>query len=372
MSTLRVLIAEDEYVSATMLELLVREEGHEVCGIVSQGSAVLEAVQNQHPDVVLMDVHLADETTGIAATRELLRLVHVPVIVVSATESPEEQEAIARSGALGFVKKPISPDEFRVNLRIAVHHNEIMRQLRDSELLHRSLFDNAAVGIYFCHKDGYYLATNQAYARMLGYSGPAELLRTIRSMDEQVYVEEGRRAELMHPLSQGQELSDMESCIYGRDGDLIWVSEHLAPHFDNDGNLIHYEGVVINISARKRAEAERNLAHVLVRNTMDAILDFVVVTDLEGNIIVANQAFEREVLLPAGIDAVLRFSEDPDAIVECMRRDLKDDPLGPGKTIRGTCRVEGCELPLDTRVSRYRTPEGEVFGAVYVMRPLET
>lgn len=370
MSALRVLIAEDEYVSATVLEMLVMEEGHEVCGVVSQGGAVVEAVRQHHPDIVLMDVHLADETTGIAATRELLRMVPVPVIVVSATESPEEQEAIAQSGALGFIKKPIDPDEFRVTLRIAVYHNEVMRQLRDSELLHRSLFDNAAVGIYFCHKDGYYLATNQAYAHMLGYSGPGELLRTVRSIDEQVYVEPGRRAELIAQLSQGKELRDMESRIYGRDGDLIWVAEHLAPHFDADGNLAQYEGVVINISDRKKAEADRNLAYSLVRNTMDAILDFVVVTDLESNIIVANQAFEREVLLPAGTEAVLRLASDPDQIVARMAHALEDDPLGSGKTVRGTCRVVGCDLLLDTRVSRYRTSEGEVLGAVFVMRPV--
>ena len=372
MSKLRVLIAEDEYVSATVLELMVQEEGHEVCGIVSQGRAVVEAVQRLHPDVVLMDVHLADDVSGILATKNLLRQVQVPVIVISATDRPEEQREIAESGALGFIQKPVSPDDLRVNLRIATYHNEIIRRLSASELLHRSLFDNAAVGIYVCHKDGYYLACNRAFARMLGYSGPAEVLRLVHSVDEQVYQDEGRRAFFVSELEKGKSLRDMESQVYGRDGDRIWVAEHLAPHFDENGDFSYYEGVVINISDKKQAEADRALAYSLVQNTMDAIADFVAVVDLEGNIIIANKTFELELGEAAGLRRTLIFDSggeygDP---MEEFRATVAAAPQ-EGPKIRRKCRIKGYDSLLDVKVSPYIVADGEIAGAVLVMRAFE-
>lgn len=370
MPSLRVLIAEDEYVSATLLEYVIQEEGHEVCGIISRGGDVVEAAREHEPDVVLMDVHLADDTSGIAATRELLRQVHVPVIVISGTESADELAAIASCGALGYIKKPISADELRVNLRIAVHHNEVMRRLRDSEFLHRSLFDNAAVGIYLCGKEGGYLASNRAYAGMLGYSGPAELLLNVRSIDEQVYVEPGRRRELLAQLARGAELSDEESQVYGRDGDLLWIAEHLAPHFDANGNLTGYEGVVINITDRKRAENERNLAYALVRDSINAVSDLVVVCDLEGNVIMANTAYEALRPPRDGLHAAVLFADDRDDVVARFLASVRERPAGQSETLRGLCLLEGSDVWLDAGVSRYLAPEGDVIGAVLIMRPL--
>ena len=376
MPALRVLIAEDEPISATLMGLLVQQEGHIVCGTVTHGSEVQEAVQNLRPDVVLMDVHLADDISGISATRKLLHSVSVPVIVVSGTDNREEMEEIAESGALGFIKKPISADELRVNLRIATHHNEVMRKLRASELLHRSLFDNAAVGIYVCHPDGYFLASNQAFARMLGYAGPAELLRLVSSIDDQVYVDTGRRQELLQLLQKGDEVTNFESQVYGRDGDLLWVAEHLAPNFDENGVLQHYESVIINITDRKQAEAAMHLAYSMAQNTVDAIADYITVTDLDGNIIMSNKAFEHGLAKHTGVDAVFRpcacthtdISGAPgENLFEQFLKDVRRNPTGRHEK-RGKICIAPLPFVLDTTISQYSAPSGDIVGAVFVMR----
>ncbi|MDL2207586.1 response regulator [Desulfovibrio sp. OttesenSCG-928-M16] len=370
MTQLRVLIAEDEYTAATLLEFLVQEEGHEVCSIISKGAEVVEAVQRLKPDVVLMDVHLADDISGISATRSLLRLVSVPVIIVSATDSPEDLREISESGALGFIKKPVSTDAFKVALRIATRHHEAMRKLKDSEVLHRGLFDYAAVGIYVCHKDGYFLTSNMAYARMLGYSGPGELLRLVRSVKEQVYGDDERWRNIVAELASGREIRDMESLVYGRDGDSIWVSEHLTPSLDEDGNFEHYEAVVINISDKKRAEAERSLAFSMLQNTVDAIADLVAVTDLRGNVIMSNKAFQEQMTDFSKSGQMMHAWPCPDGdnLFASFLEQLESEPNSPHK-IRGPMCFAGRDEHMDTSISSYCSPEGEVVGAVFVMRP---
>lgn len=368
MAPLRVLIAEDEYIPATLLEMLVRDEGHHVCGIVAQGHAVVEAVRGLHPDVVLMDVYLADGVSGVLATRDLVQLVNVPVIIISGTDDPATLEEIGRSGALGYLRKPVTAEELRVNLRIAAYHNKTLASLRASEVLHRSLFDNAAVGIYVCHRDGYYQACNQAFAHMLGYSGPSEVLRGVVSIDEQVYAEPGRRSAFLPLLEQGRALTEQESRIYSRSGDQIWVAEHLTPNIDEDGVMISYEGVVINISDRKKIEDDRRLAQSLLRNTIDAMDAFVAVTDLEGNLIITNRTFEQELGELVGLRRVLEFAAGDNSLFSLFLEEVRQNPEMDFE-FRGQCVLKGSSELLNTNISRYSAPDGGVGGAVFVMRP---
>jgi len=369
MNSLRILIVEDEPLVATLIEELVRAEGHHVCGVIARGGEVVEAVRSLAPDVVLMDVHLKDGTSGIRATRELLRQVIVPVIIISGTDRPEELRDIAGSGALGFMKKPVTAEELQVNLRIANSHHMMMAGLRSSELLLRSFFDGAAVGIYICHASGFYLASNMAYARMLGDSGPASLLRRIANADEQVYVQPGRRKSFLERLEKGEVLSDMESQVYGKDGDVFWVSEHLAPHFDSDGVMTHYEGVAIDVTDKKVAENQRNVACQLMQITMDAIADYVAVTDLEGNIIFANSAFERDLGAAVGDERVLLLSGGVDCPWERFHAELGKE-VAPGYQVTGIASLQGFNEKLHVGITRYVSPAGKTVGAVFVMRSI--
>lgn len=371
MTALRVLIAEDEYISATLLEMLVKEEGHTVCGIVSQGGDVPDAVREHKPDVVLMDIHLADGVSGLQATRNLLQKVSVPVIVISGTTEQGILASVAESGALGFMSKPVTPEELRVNLRIATHHNTIIRKLSDSELLHRSIFDNASVGIYIAHEDGYFLATNRSFARMLGYSGPAELLRRVFSLDEQVYADKNHRAPLVDKIMEGNVLRNVTSRMLTCEGEPFWVSEDLSPHYDDDGSFAYYEGFVVNISDKIQAQADR----AEVSGQWESLLrlldnggNAVVMTTLDGGIVRANSVFEKELGKAAGLRRMLHFTEDGqgmyDTLQECYTRN------GPDAFIHKQSRIEGDERRFDVQAGAWLSPEGALAGAVFLLRPL--
>jgi len=365
---LKVLIAEDDPITSEMLEFLVKEEGHSVCGIITQGSEVVRAVERLMPDVVLMDVHLADETTGITATRELLAKVMVPVVIISSTDCPEDLREISESGALGFIKKPISAEELHVNMRIVTNHTEIIRQLKRSELMHRSIFDDAAVGIYVCHKDGYYMASNYAFANMLGYAGPGELLRLVHSVDDQIYVKEGLRDFFLKKLAAGEILSDIESQVYGKDGDVLWVSEHIAPHYDDNGAVMHYEGVVVDISDKKQAENERNIAHSLIQITMDSIHDYVAVVDLDGSIIFANKSFERDLGTAVGEQRTINFRSSENCPFRRFQSFVKENRVTDSEfQVRGYCTIDKHPDTLSIGITPFLTEQGELLGAVLLM-----
>jgi len=80
----RVLIIEDEPIIAMDIETIVRDLGHEVTAIaVTRDEAVREALA-QRPGLVLADIQLADDSSGIDAVKDILSEFAVPVIFITA------------------------------------------------------------------------------------------------------------------------------------------------------------------------------------------------------------------------------------------------------------------------------------------------
>lgn len=79
-----VLIIEDEPIIAMDIETIVRDLGHSVTGVaVTRDEAVAQAIAHR-PGLVLADIQLADDSSGIDAVKEILREFSVPVIFITA------------------------------------------------------------------------------------------------------------------------------------------------------------------------------------------------------------------------------------------------------------------------------------------------
>ncbi|MEG6506554.1 PAS domain S-box protein [Nitratidesulfovibrio sp. 1201_IL3209] len=382
---LRVLIAEDDPVGAALLKGLLVREGHVVLGPAAMGEDAVRLARDERPDAVLMDIWLAGRMNGVEATRAVTADFDIPVILVTgATEATDRDlmDQVAGSGALGFMSKPVTGDALRMNLRIVRRHTRLLARLRDSEQRYRSIFDNAVVGIYMADPEGRYLVSNRAFAAMLGWSGPGELVSGVRSMDEQVYEAPGRRQELLARLRAEGTVTGFVSQVYGRDGDLLWVSEHCTAVHDWAGELLHYEGIVVNVTARIEAEQRWRTTLGILRNTIDAMPDHVVLLDLDRNVIMANASWVRHVCGPGEAGAASGATDlpgtadaAPGAVVvrcpDCVAEDGGPTPLdrflregghqsGPVRLLPGG---EACTCS----VSPYRAPDGTVIGAVLVL-----
>lgn len=126
--------------------------------------------------------------------------------------------------------------------------------LRQVEQKYRSIFENTVEGIFQITPDGYYQTCNQSLARIYGYESPGELLKNLTNIRQQRYVDPNRYQELMEQLRSQDKVTDFESQVYRPDGSIIWISEKARAVRDRYGNLLYYEGFVIDITERKLAE----------------------------------------------------------------------------------------------------------------------
>jgi two-component system phosphate regulon response regulator PhoB len=103
----KVLLAEDDATMVTLLKTLLKLEGYEVLH-ASTGSDVQAAAEKNHPDVILMDVHLGERTDILTALRRNPAIRDVRVIMSSGMNL---DEICRERGADAFLLKPYMPDE---------------------------------------------------------------------------------------------------------------------------------------------------------------------------------------------------------------------------------------------------------------------
>jgi two-component system, response regulator PdtaR len=106
---MRVLIVEDEALIALHLEMLVTEFGHHVCSSASSAASAITEAALHSPDVVLMDVRLANGGSGIEAAGEIYTRYGIRCIFLSANLDEGAREAVRPYEPIDYIGKPVLP-----------------------------------------------------------------------------------------------------------------------------------------------------------------------------------------------------------------------------------------------------------------------
>lgn len=135
-----------------------------------------------------------------------------------------------------------------------------------------ALTDQLPVGVYRTTKDGKILYANPALADILGYDSVEKIKKL--SVDD-LYYDKQERGKMMVEWEKSKDAVSTEISLRTMDGRRIWVRDTCRVNFSEDGELTHFDGIMENITARKKAEEalayEKYLLDTMMNNTPDAI-----------------------------------------------------------------------------------------------------
>ena len=106
---MRILIVEDEALIWMYLETLVMEFGHEVCAFATTARAAMSQASLHLPDLILMDIRLAEGSSGIHAAREIHRQHGIRCIFLSGNLDEATRDAVRPYDPIAFLGKPVLP-----------------------------------------------------------------------------------------------------------------------------------------------------------------------------------------------------------------------------------------------------------------------
>ncbi len=137
---------------------------------------------------------------------------------------------------------------------------------------YRSIFDNAREGIFRTTPEGRFVLANRAMARILGYNSPEALIDGVTDIPGQLYMNPEERSQTLEFLEREGYVKNAEVQWKRKDGATIWVHRTMRAVRDEKGKILYLEGLVTDITDRKKSVDQLRKALV---DTIQAIASIV-------------------------------------------------------------------------------------------------
>jgi CheY-like chemotaxis protein len=115
----KILVVEDETLIAMDISMQLRELGYQAVGHATSGEQAIEMAGRLHPDLILMDIHLASAMNGVTASRAIQSQFGVPSILLSAFTDNDSMSQIALAKSAGYLPKPFENYQLHAAIKTA-------------------------------------------------------------------------------------------------------------------------------------------------------------------------------------------------------------------------------------------------------------
>jgi two-component system NtrC family sensor kinase len=198
------------------------------------------------------------------------------------------------------LKKSSRPLYFDCVLNAIVKGNEVVgasmlardiTEQREKEMRFTALFETLQEGVYFSTPDGKLLDANPALVNVLGYAEKKELM----SVDPAALNIEPGQPVLGRAVDDGGGVRTREIKLRRKDGSVGMFLDSSRAVWDASGNIIRYQGTLVDITERRKMERQLALQEEFRRRLLESFPDLILVVDLDERYTFAS-ARARELL----------------------------------------------------------------------------
>lgn len=160
---------------------------------------------------------------------------------------------------------------------------------------YRSFFKNALEGLFRSTPEGRFVEVNPALVSMLGYASAAEVLAL--TLPDELYADPVQREYLRANYEAAGMIEGVELRWKKKNGEPLFVSLYARTLRNARGRVVGYEGMVLDITKRKRVEEALHQSEARYRTVSDLISDYAYAVRIEpdGRAVVewVTEAFNR-------------------------------------------------------------------------------
>ncbi|MBL6994856.1 PAS domain S-box protein [Desulfobacula sp.] len=169
----------------------------------------------------------------------------------------------------------------------AVRQEEKLKSSRES---YQRLFAHVGCGVFISSKQGRFLDVNPALLKMLGYKDKEEFLSLDLARD--VYLSPEDRRKYTQIIEKKGQVVDYEVKWRRRDGNIIHILLTSTVRYDINGDILGYEGIVVDQTRRKKYQIEIKEAHDFLDQIISSSPNAIMAMDMKGVIKLWNQSAE--------------------------------------------------------------------------------
>jgi PAS domain S-box-containing protein len=294
----RILVVEDEFVTGADIQAKLEEMGYDVPFVADTGELAIRKAGEEHPDLILMDIHLKDKMTGIEAAEIIHDRHGIPVIFLTGQSDEATVEKAKMSSPFGYLIKPVDDRALKISINMALYKHQMDESLKRQEQTIVALLNATTDALFIIDHTGAILALNETLAKRAGKRITdlvgTPFLELIPAGAISVLLAEKIREGL-----SGRSLR-FEEEIAGK-----WFDNNIYPIAESSGNVMmvaifsnditirkQIEGQILEANKSLKKERENLLVMSSAIDTMD---DIVIITDAVGNIEYVNSAFSKKI-----------------------------------------------------------------------------
>jgi signal transduction histidine kinase len=254
MDSKKILIVDDDAITALSLEKLIEAMGHVCAGRCSTAEDALAIAANERPDIALLDVNIEGEVDGVDTGEILFSRFAVHVLFITAYSDEATLLRVKSSHPFGYILKPYSDQNVIVSLTIAIYQIDLERTLRDKDEFLKVALAATKIGIWRFTPNLHKLYCDESAASILGieagdhFSEDSMLPFIVHKDDQAYFLDEYRRA--FREKSQ----FEIDVRIVKNGAETRWVRNKGICSIHSAEEDIYFTGSIVDITDRKFLE----------------------------------------------------------------------------------------------------------------------
>ena len=279
-SSARILIVEDDALTAHSIQQYLRYAGYNAVSVVSSGEAAVQKAMEDLPDLLLMDIHLSGPIDGIETVTRIRAQANIPVIYLTAYQNTELILRAKDTDPFGYLLKPVRPKELEISIEMALAKYRIEQDLRianqqlkceieerkqaqealqQSETRFRMISELVSDYMYMLRVEpnGYLIRewVTEAITRITGYT-----FEELDALDGWVNLVHPEDRDIVNRHREAFKTGWEDICEYriiSKYGEIRWLRDYSRPIWDKrQGRVVQVVGAAQDITARRQAEEE--------------------------------------------------------------------------------------------------------------------
>ncbi len=290
----KVLIVEDDAIIAKNLSQILKKSGFEPVAVISKGGKVAEAVKQYMPDIILMDILLNDDITGIAAAGAVNAFSDIPIIFITSNFQPEFADKAIMENPYGYIIKPFRETEIKYAILLADQRIAKIREMEKNQKelsrmkeFYNTILNSLTAWVAVIDKKQGVVFVNDPFTAIFGDIDSAPHFRQF--IDEEF---NDSRSGLLNRIFSSGERNRKTVSIRNAEGEEKKYGVSVSPLFSEDRSIS-----MAVMSGRDISELiEQGETLISTREILDNIIQSVptgiILTDSEGIISLTNKTFE--------------------------------------------------------------------------------
>ena len=169
MAKINVLVVEDESIVSKDIQHSLKKLGYNVVGAASTGEKAIELASSTNPDIILMDIMLKGDLSGIDASEEINKAHAIPIIFLTAYADESTLSKAKITEPYGYILKPFKEIDLHTTIEMAIYkHGREQEVVKERDLL-------------------YTLVSNKDSKQGAGYIFVKSNSKLVKLKDEEIY-----------------------------------------------------------------------------------------------------------------------------------------------------------------------------------------